>query len=142
MNKLTNRFLAAKLQRNFKNVCTHTIILDPMNNVRIQLLRQFIREEPADPFNVYALAMEFLSDAPAQAQLLFDQLLTEHPDYLPTYYHAAALYAELGERERTARDKAAQLYEQGMALAHRQGNEKTFLELQRAKRAFDDDDEW
>ncbi len=113
----------------------HTIFLIQMNHNRIQLLRQFIQEEPGDPFNVYALAMEFLDGDPAQARTLFDQLLMEHPDYLATYYHAAALYADAAER-----DRAAQLYEQGIDLARRQGNDKTLLELQRAKRAFEDDD--
>ncbi len=106
-----------------------------MNHNRIQLLRQYIEDEPGDPFNVYALAMEFLDAEPVQARALFDQLLTEQPDYLATYYHAAALYAELNDR-----DRAAQLYEQGIDLARRQGNDKTLLELQRAKRAFDDDE--
>lgn len=105
-----------------------------MNHNRIQLLRQFIQEEPGDPFNVYALAMEFMDSDPAQARTLFDQLLTEHPDYMATYYHAAALYAENDDR-----DRAAQLYDQGIDLARRQGNDKTLLELQRAKRAFEDD---
>lgn len=106
-----------------------------MNHNRIQLLRQYIEDEPGDPFNVYALAMEFLDAEPAQARTLFDQLLTEHPDYLATYYHAAALYSEINDR-----DRAVQLYEQGIDLARRQGNDKTLLELQRAKRAFEEDE--
>lgn len=105
-----------------------------MNHNRIQLLRQYIEEEPGDPFNVYALAMEYLNDAPEQARRLVKQLLADHPDYLATYYQAAALYADNGDRSR-----AAQLYEQGIDLARRQGNDKTLLELQRAKQAFEDD---
>ena len=116
----------------------HTNFLARMNNTRIDQLTQFVREEPGEPFNVYALAMEFMTDQPAQARLYFDQLLTEHPDYLPTYYHAAALYADLDER-----DKAADLYEKGLALAQAQNNQKTLQELQRAQQAFeDDDDDW
>lgn len=106
-----------------------------MNHNRIQLLRQYIQEEPGDPFNVYALAMEFRDHDPAQSRALFDKLLAEHPDYLATYCHAAALYSDLDERP-----KAAQLYEQGIDLAKQQGNAKTLLELQRAKQAFEDDD--
>jgi Tfp pilus assembly protein PilF len=109
-----------------------------MNNDRIQQLIQFIEEEPGEPFNVYALAMEYMNSQPEQARLYFDQLLTQHPDYLPTYYHAAALYTDLDER-----DKAADLYEKGIALAQAQRNEKTLQELQRAQQAFEDDeDEW
>ncbi|MCK8493447.1 tetratricopeptide repeat protein [Spirosoma sp. RP8] len=109
-----------------------------MNNERIQQLIRFVQEEPNEPFNVYALAMEFLASQPEQASIYFNQLLTEHPDYLPTYYHAAALYANRNERS-----KAADLYEKGIELAHVQKNQKTLLELQRAKQAFEDDeDEW
>ncbi|MVM35779.1 tetratricopeptide repeat protein [Spirosoma sp. HMF4905] len=109
-----------------------------MNNERIQQLMQFVEEEPSNPFNVYALAMEYMSSRPDQARIYFDQLVTEYPDYLPTYYHAAALYAELDER-----DKASELYEIGIALAKVQNNLKALQELQRAQQAFeDDDDDW
>ena len=109
-----------------------------MNQERIDQLTQFVQEEPGNPFNVYGLAMEFMDSQPKQARVYFDQLLAEHPDYLPTYYHAAALYTNLDER-----DKAAELYEKGIALAQAQRNEKTLQELQRAQQAFEDDeDEW
>jgi len=109
-----------------------------MNNDRIQQLIRFVQEEPDEPFNVYALAMEFLNGQPQEAKAYFDQLLAKFPDYLPTYYHAAALYADLDER-----DKAAELYEKGIELAQAQKNQKTLQELQRAQQAFDDDDdEW
>ncbi|RYC69917.1 MULTISPECIES: enzyme of heme biosynthesis [Spirosoma] len=109
-----------------------------MNNERIQQLIRFVQEEPGEPFNVYALAMEYMNSQPEQARTYLDQLLSDHPDYLPTYYHAAALYAELDER-----DKAAGLYEKGIRLAEVQNNQKALQELQRARQAFDDDDdEW
>jgi Tfp pilus assembly protein PilF len=109
-----------------------------MNNDRIQQLIRFVQEEPNEPFNVYALAMEYLTDHPAQARPYFDQLLSNFPDYLPTYYHAAALYTAVDER-----DQAADLYEKGIELARVQNNQKTLQELQRAQQAFEDDeDEW
>ena len=80
--------------------------------------------------------MEFINGQPEQARPYFDQLLTDHPNYLPTYYHAAALYADLNER-----DRAADLYIKGIALARAQNNHKTLLELQRAQQAFDEDGE-
>lgn len=105
-----------------------------MNNDRIQQLIRFVQEEPHDPFNVYALAMEYMNGQPDRARGYLDQLLTEHPAYLATYYHAAALYADLGQTER-----ATELYEKGMELAKAQNNAKTLLELQRAKQAMEDD---
>lgn len=116
----------------------HTNFLPRMNNERIQQLIRFVENEPTEPFNVYALAMEYLDSQPGEARLYLDQLLANHPDYLPTYYQAAALYANLDDR-----DKAAQLYEKGIALARAQNNQKTLQELERAQRAFEDDeDEW
>ncbi|MBD2702840.1 tetratricopeptide repeat protein [Spirosoma sp. BT702] len=109
-----------------------------MNTERIEQLMRYVEEEPSEPFNVYALAMEFLNGRPEQARFYFEKLLNEHPDYLPTYYHAAALYAELDER-----DKAAMLYDKGITLAQAQNNQKTLQELKRAQQAFDDeDDDW
>lgn len=109
-----------------------------MNQERIQQLTQFMDEEPGNPFNLYALAMEYLTGQPEQARVYFDQLLIQFPDYLPTYYHAAALYTDLDQR-----DRAADLYEKGIALAQAQQNTKTLQELQRAQQAFEDDeDEW
>ena len=108
-----------------------------MNIERVNLLTQFLAEEPNNPFNLYALAMEYRTANPEMTQFYFDQLLTQHPDYLPTYYHAASLYAELNERH-----KATDLYEKGIRLAQTQQNQKTLLELQRAKRAFEDEEEW
>ena len=108
-----------------------------MNNDRIQQLIRFIEEEPHDPFNVYALAMEYMNGQPDRARAYLDQLLTEHPAYLATYYHAAALYAELGNVER-----ATELYEKGMGLAKAQNNQKTLLELQRARQALADDEDF
>ena len=107
-----------------------------MNPERVQQLLQFVQQEPGNPFNVYALAMEYQSENPSQAQHYFERLLTDHPQYLPTYYHAAQLYVDLGNR-----DKAAELYDFGLMLAKQQGNEKTFDELKRAYRAFQDDED-
>lgn len=107
-----------------------------MNNERIQHLLQFVQDEPDQPFNVYALAMEYLTENPGQAQHYLEKLLVEHPHYLPTYYHAAQLYSDLGDRT-----KAAMYYDFGLQLARQQNNQKTFDELLRAYRAFQDDDE-
>ncbi|MGV3556684.1 tetratricopeptide repeat protein [Larkinella arboricola] len=109
-----------------------------MNEKRIQQLLEFIDEQPDDPFNSYALAMEYRDEQPAQALHYLEKLLEQHPAYLPTYYHAAALYAETGHRER-----AAEVYQQGIELARTQKNEKTLQELNRAYRMFqDDEDDW
>ena len=115
----------------------HTNFLnESMNQERILQLLQFVQNEPNEPFNLYALGMEYLAENPSQAQLYFERLLKEHPQYLPTYYHAAQLYTDLGNRP-----KAAELYDFGLLLAKQQGNQKTFDELNRAYRAFQDEEE-
>lgn len=114
----------------------HTNFLATMNTDRIQQLLQFVQEEPGEPFNVYALAMEYMRADPGQALHYLEKLLTEHPGYLATYYHAAALYVEQGEIQ-----KADMLYDMGLQLARQQGNEKTFQELKRAQQAMRDEED-
>lgn len=109
-----------------------------MNQQRIAQLLAFVEQEPQNPFNLYALALEYRADKPQQAGLYFDRLLTDFPDYLPTYYHAAAFYAAQDEPE-----KAAKLYDLGLELARKEGNPKAEAELLRAQQAFDDEqDDW
>jgi len=109
-----------------------------MNNNRLELLLQFYNEDPTDPFNAYALAMEYQNKDVLKAKPYFDALLEEHSAYLPTYYHAAALYARLEQFE-----KAEALYQKGMQLALEQQNSKTYQELQRAHRQFlDEQEDW
>lgn len=105
-----------------------------MNNTRLAFLLQFFEEDSQDPFNAYALAMEYQQSDVTKAAEYFQLLLEKQPDYLPTYYHAAALFAELDQLE-----LAEQLYQKGMQLALSQQNTKTYQELQRAYRGFQDE---
>ncbi len=105
-----------------------------MNNTRLAFLLQFFEEDSTDPFNAYALAMEYQQSDVTKAAEYFQLLLDKHPEYLPTYYHAAALFAELDQLE-----LAEQLYQKGMQLALSQQNTKTYQELQRAYRGFQDE---
>ncbi len=90
---------------------------------RIEMLQSFAEEEPGNPFNWYALALEFKSDF-SKGSMYFDKLLNEHKSYLPTYYHAAAFYTEMGEL-----DKAKQIFEDGIALAKTQKESHALREL-------------
>src|SRR5467141_4144694 len=95
-----------------------------MNLERLQLLEQYAREDPMDPFPRYALALEWVSTDPKKAGQLFAQLLIDHPHYLPVYYHAARLCLTTGDPTR-----ARLILEKGIQLARDVGNTKTGAEL-------------
>jgi len=95
-----------------------------MNSVRIKMLEQFIADDPNDPFNYYALALELAKSDKPQAKKIFDQLISSHPEYVPSYYQAALLYLELSLNE-----GAVKIIEQGIIEAKKQSNTKTASEL-------------
>jgi tetratricopeptide (TPR) repeat protein len=98
-----------------------------MNSDRIKTLEQWIKEDPADPFNKYGLAIELLQTERERATILFDELLMQHADYLPTYYIAASFFSHQGNP-----DRAIKILETGIDLARKQNNEKTLRELRSA----------
>ncbi len=107
-----------------------------MNNSRIDILLQYHKDEPDDPFNIYALALEFLNIDKPKAKEYFDLLLEKHEDYLPVYYHAAKFYGT------TDKKYAENIYKKGILLAKNKGNNHALRELKNAYNEFlyDDDD--
>jgi uncharacterized protein HemY len=102
-----------------------------MSLSRLSLLEQYYREDPNDPFNLYALALEYQKTDTSKSRDLFEKLLTEHSSYLPTYYHAAKLFADVNEPA-----KAKSVYENGIALARGSQDHKALRELQSAYNEF------
>jgi tetratricopeptide (TPR) repeat protein len=98
-----------------------------MNNTRLQQLLAFLKEDPADPFILYALALEYTPNEPQLAKEYFGKILEKSPEYLPAYYQAAHLYAALGEAE-----IATGIFEKGIVLAKKLGDHATLRELQSA----------
>ena len=98
---------------------------------RIEMLQSFAEQEPDNPFNWYALALEFQESAPEKASFYYHKLLKEHKGYLPTYYHAAAFFAENGEM-----DLAKATYKEGIFLASRQNEKNALRELQNSYQNF------
>lgn len=105
-----------------------------MKQTLLDNLLSFYEDDPRDPFNVYAVALEYAKTDAVQAQRFYDLLLTEHPDYLAGYYQAAAFFAGLDNTM-----KADKIYQEGIELALRQNNLKTHQELTRAYRGFLDE---
>lgn len=103
-----------------------------MSNLeRLGLLRAYILDEPENPFNRYALALEIREIDPNEAAELFDFILLNHACYLPVYYPSAHLFFELGQIE-----KARGIFENGITLARELNNQKALKELQNAYQNF------
>ncbi|MCF6352723.1 MAG: tetratricopeptide repeat protein [Cyclobacteriaceae bacterium] len=96
-----------------------------MNNERISILESFLKAEPEDPFNWYAIAMEYKHIDLAKSKEYLTHLLTRFPDYLPTYYQMAELLIEDGTK-----NDAEEVLEKGITLAKVQKNTNTQRELQ------------
>lgn len=94
---------------------------------RLEQLRQFAKEEPSDPFNLYALALEYLKSDQQEALRIFRSLLEKSPQYLPTYYPYAQLLAEMKEVQ-----LAENVFEAGISVAKKLNDLKTMRELQAA----------
>ncbi|MEO1254210.1 MAG: tetratricopeptide repeat protein [Bacteroidota bacterium] len=102
-----------------------------MNKERISLLKQFIEEEPDNPFNIYALAMEYYDTIPEESLSILRKLLIDHPFYLPTYFKAAHIMWEDELWE-----EADKTFEKGIRIAEEQNDSKALLELKSAHQNF------
>lgn len=103
------------------------LYLGPLMNERINQLKQLIPGDK-DPFLPYALALEYKKAGEAAlAASTLEELLDQHPDYLPSYYQLGKIYEEEGEEE-----KALVTYKSGAELAQKERNMKTLGELNEA----------
>lgn len=96
-------------------------------STRLDQLLKFYEDEPNDPFNLYAVALEYQKTDLRKAAQMFELLLREHPQYVATYYHAAKLFEELNDRSR-----AIEVYERGIDIARNANELKALRELQSA----------
>ncbi len=109
---------------------------------RLEQLLELRRDNMNDPFLIYALAMEYAKEGDQQQALTYyEVLLSEHEQYVGTYYHAGRLYETL-ERLEDARET----YLKGMAITKQKGDHHAFMELQAVYHSLmgieqDDDDD-
>jgi tetratricopeptide (TPR) repeat protein len=95
---------------------------------RIEILKQYIAEDPSDAFSKYALALEFVKIGnEKEAGLLFEELIENHKEYLPAYYHYGKFLERAGNMK-----LAALTYSSGISLARKMGDNHTRSELQTA----------
>ena len=99
-----------------------------MQSTRLAKLLNFLESDPNDPFVLYALATEYNSSNDTdQAFNYYLRLVSEHPDYVGTYYHLGKLYEKTGRK-----DEAIDTYQKGMLAARRKNDNHAFSELQGA----------
>jgi tetratricopeptide (TPR) repeat protein len=103
---------------------------------RLDQLLQFLADDPNDPFTLYAIATEYLKSDPLVALSYYEKLLTDHPAYVGTYYHAAKLYLQLGKQQ-----KAEQTYIKGLEVSQVAGNRQAHRELKAAYQEYLDEEE-
>ena len=92
---------------------------------RLQMLAQFLEQNPGDAFARYGLAMEYSrAGQTEQALAEFNKLLELHPDYTNGYFMAAQTLERNG---RTA--EAKKMLESGVEAAKRTGNKHALSEM-------------
>jgi hypothetical protein len=96
------------------------------NVTRLDQLKVFLLEDPDDPFNHYALAMEHMSTDSELARKMLLAVIEKFPEYVPTYYQAANLSMLAEENE-----LALLLIHQGKNKAALTADHKALAELNR-----------
>lgn len=92
---------------------------------RMQLLKDFLADNPDDAFARYGLALEYRKAGQVeQALAQFKSLIEKNPDYTAGYQMWAQTLAEAGRRE-----EAARLFSEGIACARRTGNTHAMSEM-------------
>jgi len=92
---------------------------------RLQMLTQFLEQNPSDAFARYGLAMEYSKAGQTETALeQFNKLLELHPDYTNGYFMAAQTLERSG---RTA--EAKKMLENGIEAAKRTSNKHALSEM-------------
>ena len=103
------------------------------SNLRMEMLKQYLADDPNDDFSEYALALEFEKEGNRESALMhLQQVLNRNADYLAAYYQCGRMYE--AEKDFVM---AAAMYEKGMAVAKLQENQKTLNELRTALEMLD-----
>jgi tetratricopeptide (TPR) repeat protein len=92
---------------------------------RLQMLSEFLEQNPSDAFARYGLAMEYSKLGQTDTALeQFNKLLQLHPDYTNGYFMAAQTLEKLGRTP-----EAKKMLERGIEAAKRTGNKHALSEM-------------
>jgi tetratricopeptide (TPR) repeat protein len=106
--------------------CIDTTKLKNMN--KIEILLSYLRATPTDSFLQHALALEYIKIGDDEnAKKYFENVLSNNPNYVGTYYHLAKLLERNNEI-----DTAITIYKNGLAVAKKLDDKHSFNELQMA----------
>lgn len=95
---------------------------------RIEKLKDFLKQDPADSFVQHALALEYVkAGKDSEARKLFEEILSRDPGYIGSYYHLAKLFERSGDT-----GSATKWYEKGMEQAKNAGENHAYNELRSA----------
>lgn len=95
---------------------------------RIEKLKNFLTQNPADAFLIHALALEYLKiEAKEEALHYFETNRKQQPDYVGTYYHLGKLLEQLNRT-----DDAVRIYEEGVMTAQQNKDNHALNELRAA----------
>lgn len=105
---------------------------------RLKILEKYAAEEPNDPFNHYALALELLKTDQSKALEKLTFVLDTFPEYLASYYQLGIILTDLEKYK-----EAILTLEKGILLAEKLKNSKTKKELEGALQiALNESEEW
>lgn len=99
----------------------------------IPTLAARIKDNPDDSFSKFALALELIKIGQKEkAQVLFESIIENDPNYVGVYYHLGALYVGLEENK-----KALSTYKKGIEIANTLNDQHARTELQSALMSFE-----
>ena len=99
-----------------------------MDTSRLEKLQKSLNATPADAFTRYLVALECVKlRLNEEAIAHFQQLVNEHPQYVPTYYQYAQLLENLQRQT-----QAIAIYRSGLKAARAAGETHAASELQAA----------
>jgi len=107
-------------------ICAHVLDFFAMSDpTRLEMLNQFLEQNPNDAFARYGLALEYSNQGQIETALQqFSKLLELHPDYTSGYFMAAQTLAK-AERN----PEAIAMLHKGIESARRTGNRHALNEM-------------
>ena len=99
-----------------------------MAKTRLELLQEMTTQNPQNEFTRYGLAQEYANSGRLEEAIAeFNRLLEANPDYAAAYFHGGRALESLSRLE-----DARQMYQRGIEVCERTGNQHTGSEMQAA----------